>query len=133
MNEQESAKDLAFYSAVLGAWIETRMEKDKTLLTLSTGGIGVLTTLATTVGPSSKAQLALYALACGCFAVAVITGILVFDRNSKHLDDIIRKQAVGTSETLTWLDRLLFGGFVLGVLLTGAIAILAGVQHLLKP
>jgi hypothetical protein len=38
-------KQTAFYSALVEAWLETKMEKDKSLLMLSAGGVGVLVTL----------------------------------------------------------------------------------------
>ncbi len=66
----ESAKEVAFFSAVVGAWIETRMEKDKTLLSLATAGIGLLVTLLTAVGPSSVHELWLYAGAGASFIIA---------------------------------------------------------------
>src|SRR4051812_12163082 len=68
-------KQVAFYGAVVTAWVETAMEKDKTLLSLSTGGIGLLVTLLTTVGPSSNDELWWYAAAGTCFVLAVGVGI----------------------------------------------------------
>lgn len=44
-------KEELYLSAVINGWIETRMERDRTLLALSTGGVGLLVTLVTTVGP----------------------------------------------------------------------------------
>lgn len=35
-------KEVAFYSALVNAWISTRMEKDKQILTLSAAGIGLV-------------------------------------------------------------------------------------------
>ena len=60
---QDSPKDVAFYSTVAQAWVATRMEKDKTLLSLATAGIGLLATLLTTAGASSLRQLFLYGAA----------------------------------------------------------------------
>ena len=38
-------KHTAYYSALVEAWLDTRMEKDKSLLMLAAGGIGILVTL----------------------------------------------------------------------------------------
>src|SRR5258708_3002963 len=93
-------KDVAFYSATVNAWIQTRMEKDKTLLTLSSAAIGLLATLASTVGPSTLWQFWIYVVAGGCFVVTAVTSIVVFDRNSTHLEAVIRRNAVGTDVML---------------------------------
>ena len=41
-NSLEEQKGVAYYSALVNAWITTRMEKDKQLLTLSAAGIGLI-------------------------------------------------------------------------------------------
>jgi hypothetical protein len=108
-NEQDaeqSAKNVAFYSAVVEAWVATRMEKDRTLLSLATGGIGLLATLLTTVGPSSRVELWLYGAAGVCFITTVVGAIRVFDRNSEHLSDVLRKKTVGDDADLQLLDRV---------------------------
>lgn len=46
----EQQKDVAYYSALVSAWIQTKMERDKTLASLSAGGIGLLVTILSTVG-----------------------------------------------------------------------------------
>ncbi len=62
-DEIEDQKRVEFYSAGLAAWYATRLEHDKSLLTLSAGGIGLLMTLMTTVGVSSAESLVLYVCA----------------------------------------------------------------------
>jgi hypothetical protein len=126
VDSQESQKEVAFYSAMVTAWVGTRMEKDKTLLTRAIGGIGLLVTLLTTVGPSSGTELWLYAVAGLSFGLAAVTAICVFDRNSDHLFDVIRNKKTGEDERLQVLDQIVFFSFVTGVVLTGAIALSAG-------
>jgi len=43
-------KNIAHYAAILNAWIRTKMERDKVLITLSAGGVGLLITLFSTAG-----------------------------------------------------------------------------------
>ena len=57
-----NAKEVAYYTALVDAWINTKMERDKSLLSLATAGIGLLVTLLTTVGITSGIMYLLYAL-----------------------------------------------------------------------
>jgi tRNA A37 threonylcarbamoyltransferase TsaD len=59
-DSHESQKKLAFYTAAVEAWVATRMEKDKTLLALAAGGIGLLATLLTAVADVCRAVVALW-------------------------------------------------------------------------
>lgn len=43
--EFREKKELEFYKAGISAWYTTAFERDKSLLTLSAGGIGLLMTL----------------------------------------------------------------------------------------
>ena len=72
-DEVDDQKRVEFYSAGLTAWYNTRLEHDKSLLTLSAGGIGLLMTLMTTVGVSSAESLVLYI--CALVAFSVLIGI----------------------------------------------------------
>ena len=122
----ESQKQLAHYAAIVEAWVATRMEKDKTLLSLATAGIGLLATLLTTVGPTSACQLWLYGSAGVSFICTIVTAIWIFDRNSRHLEDVIVRGVRGDDPLLVKLDVLVFLSFVIGVVLTGAIALSSG-------
>lgn len=123
-------KDVAFYTAVVQAWVTTRLEKDRALLNLSTAGIGLLVTLLTTVGPSSHCELLLYGLAGVCFASAIVVALLVFDRNSHHLEEVIKRRKDDDDAKLIKLDLLLLMLFMAGVVLTGAIGILSGYNRI---
>jgi hypothetical protein len=129
MNEK---LDDGMVATVRQAWVDTRMEKDKTLLTLATGGIGVITTLATTVGPGSLVELGLYGLSAISFVVTIIAAVLIFDANSQHLEEVLLKQTTEDDPELQWLDRVLFTSFVIGVMLACAIALTAGYSHIGK-
>src|SRR5688572_7614081 len=101
-------KAVAFYAAMVEAWVATRMEKDRTLLALAAGGIGLLVTLLTTVAPTSAWQLALYAVAGALFLATVILAIQVFDRNSHHLERVVNHQERGPDPLLDKLDAWMF-------------------------
>ncbi len=50
-------KNIAHFSVMLSAWVQTKMERDKTLVTLSSAAIGLLITLITTVGVNDWYEL----------------------------------------------------------------------------
>jgi len=130
-DQQQPARDEALIATLREAWVSTRMEKDKTLLTLATGGIGLLTTLATAVGPASKTELALYVVAGLSFAVAVVVAVMIFDRNSVHIEHVLNNAAT-EDKPLKWMDRTLLASFLIGLALTGAMAFTSGRAHLRK-
>jgi hypothetical protein len=125
-DDSQSAKDVAFYQAMVQAWINTRMEKDKTLLSLAAAAIGLLVTLLTTTGPTSVCQWWLYLAAGFSFFCTIALGIWIFARNTAHLEDVVNKGVRGNDTVLIRLDVLLLLSFVLGVLLTGSIALSSG-------
>jgi hypothetical protein len=130
VKEQENrAKGIAFYGSMVNAWVGTRMERDKTLLTVSSAGLGLLATLATKAGPSTGLEFAFYLMAGASFLTTIICGVLVLGKNADHIEAVI----AGNNERdklLDFLDRIIFWGFILGVLLTGAIGASAAFTHL---
>lgn len=62
-SDAQKLKDVEFYSASVTAWYNSAFEHDKSILTLSSGGIALLVTLLTTIGARSPESMVLYALA----------------------------------------------------------------------
>lgn len=60
MQRELEGKNIAYYSVLVNAWIQTRMERDKTLVTLSAAAVGLLVTLLTTVGINKEWIILLY-------------------------------------------------------------------------
>lgn len=87
-------KNIAHYSVLLCAWIETRMERDKTLVTLSAAAIGLLVTILTTVGAKHFWEIPLFAVAVAAFLVTIWSTLIIYQLNSQHLEGAIR----GSSE-----------------------------------
>jgi hypothetical protein len=102
------------------------------ILTLAAGGIGLLVVLLTTVGPSSSWELALYILAGLSFIAAVCCAIWIFSRNSEHLEDVINTGRTGHDVLLIKLDAWMLAAFLIGVVLTGVVAVSAGYSRLRK-
>src|ERR1700733_4671800 len=59
VEEEHQKHELAHYAATVTAWFNTKMEHDKSLLTLSTAAVGVLITLVTKFPVSSYTAMSL--------------------------------------------------------------------------
>ncbi|MGV2389941.1 MAG UNVERIFIED_CONTAM: hypothetical protein LVR29_21790 [Microcystis novacekii LVE1205-3] len=75
--EDYEAKQKVFYSAMITAWLNTRLERDKQLLGLSVTAIGLLVTLLRTVGVSSLLQIILFGVALFAFLITVVSVIYI--------------------------------------------------------
>jgi hypothetical protein len=83
--QENSEREVAFYSAVVTAWVETRMERDRSVFTLAAAGIGLLVTVLTTVGVPARWLLGLYAAAGAFFLATCVLCLWIFDANATHL------------------------------------------------
>jgi len=122
-------KNVAHYSVLLSAWIETKMERDKTLVTLSAAAIGLLVTILTTVGVSSAWEIPLFAISVVAFLVTIWSSLVIYQLNSKHLEDAIR----GSSERdprLEKYDKRSIRAFIIGGVTTLLIGILSASTQL---
>ncbi len=128
-------KEVAFYAATVGAWLNTKFELDKSLLTLSTGAIGLLVTLLTTIGATSVEALVLYFFALLAFLTCLVSILFIFKRNSKHLENIFKEKET-SDPLLKLLDTTAALSFLFGVVLTliigGATAINEFIQKEIK-
>jgi hypothetical protein len=115
--EPANEKEIAWYAAALDAWYGTRLEHDKSLLTLSTAGIGLLITLASTVGIPSRTALAFSSLAILAFIVCLVAVLFIFRGNSDHLEDVVhgRKERSRKLAVLDWIEIY---AFLTGVILS---------------
>lgn len=129
MSEQE--KEVQWYSATVNAWFSTRLEHDRSLLTLSAGAIGLLVTLLSTVGVKSPESALLYGAAMLSFFVSLAAVLWIFRRNATHLTEIIQSN-VASDPLLRMLDAVAIGTFLFGVVLSSIIGISAAV-HSLQP
>lgn len=131
MAEQEGMaldpKEVEWYSVNLAAWHTTRLERDKSLLTLSAGGIAILVTLLTAVGIRSIESLLLFTLALAAFVLSLIAVLWIFSRNSTHIEDAVYR-GVSHDPVLAALDVFAVSTFVAGVIVSCAIGMSAAIQ-----
>lgn len=113
-------KKIAWYAAGLDAWYATRLEHDKSLLTLSAGGIGLLITLESTVGIQSLTAVICFPLAILAFIACVGAVLLIFKGNSDHLEKVVHGKEEN-SFRLAVLDRIALCAFFAGVVFSSAV------------
>ena len=121
-------KDIEFYSATVNAWYLTRFEKDKHLLSLSSGGIALLVTLSTAVGVASICTAAMYILAVTSFLLCIISVLMIFSVNSDHLEKIIAEEEV-SNPLLSALDKIAVGTFIFGIIFTLLVALFTSIHN----
>jgi hypothetical protein len=113
--ERKEKEDLAHYAAMVTAWFNTRLEHDKSLLTLSSAGIGLLIALVQKVEINFKFGVVVYAMALLSFVLCLITVLLIYRRNSRHLEDIVAGKT-SSSRLLSIADGVALYSFMLGVI-----------------
>jgi len=121
-------KEVAYYSALISAWIEARMERDKSLIMLSAGGIGLLITILSTVGVNQRWVLWLYACAFISFLVSIFSCLMIFNRNPKVIEDVLENKSV-ENHRLARLDTIALSSFLSGILFSISIGVVAGVAQ----
>jgi len=124
-------KNIAHYSVLLTSWIETRMERDKTLVTLSAGAIALLVTILTTVGARYWWLLLFYVAAFGGFLCTIWSSIVVYQLNSKEIEIEIQGSR-GERPNLKKYDQRSLVGFILGAIFSISIAIVTATSTFIE-
>jgi hypothetical protein len=123
------AKSKLFYSAMISAWLNTRLERDKQLLGLSATSIGLLVTLLRTVGVSSRLQIVFFALALFAFLTTLISVVYILGENSTHIENLLAGSET-KRKSLTVLDTVAGISFIMGIMLVITIGIHSAVVNL---
>jgi hypothetical protein len=127
---KKELKDVEFYTAQVNAWLNTRFEHDKSLLTLSAGGVGILITVMLATGVKNSAALTLYCFALLSFIVCLAAVLWIFRRNADYLEKVVSGNA-SPDTLLSHLDKVAVGSFLLGVLFSSLIGVSSAVDSLL--
>jgi hypothetical protein len=125
----QDAKEVEFYAANVNAWLNTKLELDKSLLTLSAGGIGLLITLLTTVGIKSKPIFVLYIFALVFFVVTLFSVLFMLGRNSHYVEKVLNGSN-NDDPVLNIFDGLARICFVVGVILSSIIGVSMALQSI---
>jgi len=115
---EKSQINIEYYSNTLQAWYTTRMEKDKSILTISSVAIGLLVTFLNNYGMETQLDKFLYIIAIGGFLIAIISAIWIFTQNANYLQNIIQDDTTQNDPTLNFLDIILNSSFIVGIIFT---------------
>ena len=97
---KEDAKGNAYYTATVNAWLNTRFEFDKSLLTLSAAGIGLAVTFITQFGIPSISVLALQMFAVLAFATSGGVVFNIYKKNADYLLNVANDKPTGSLKDL---------------------------------
>lgn len=129
MAKSLKSKEDIFYSAIVHAYIESSMERDRSLLYICSGGIAVLITLMTTVGVHSACELTLYILSFLSLGASIILILHIFKLNRHYLIQLDSNDKPDESE-LKKYDSIIYTLFIVGVSLLFAIAVITSINQL---
>lgn len=124
-------KEVAYYTAIVDAWVGTSMERDRSILYITSGAIGLLITLATTSHEFTRWEFVFYFVSLASFLIAIVFILIVFHRNTAYLI-LLKKEAEGDGDEaakkaeerrLYFLDKSVLILFGLGVLFAFGIAV----------
>jgi hypothetical protein len=121
-DDQTEKRELAHYTATVTAWFNTRMEHDKSLLTLSTAAIGVLIALASKITLNSLASLILYIAALLSFILCLTAVLWIYRQNSKHLENMLQSDAA-RDRLLSFLDPAALCTFGAGIVFSSLLGL----------
>ena len=121
-------KNIEHYSVLLQAWIQTKMERDKTLVTLSAAGTGLLVTILTTAGVRRIWEVLLYLGSFAGFLTTIWTSLTIYQLNSKHVETEL-KQSKWPDLKLEKYDKRSTRAFILGAICACLIGVVAATNQ----
>lgn len=110
--EIKKLKEVEYYSAAANAWFNTRIERDKSFLTISIAGIGWLTTLQTIHENKLGCFLVVTYV---CFLVCVISVLVILHKNSTHIEKVLsgEEQTSSLLRALNYIASISFATAIL--------------------
>ena len=124
-SEVSTGKEVAFYAATLAAWTSSRMELDRSKLTLSVAGVGLLVTLLTAIGVETRTDLMLFVFAIALFLITIACVLIIFQRNTKYVKELA-KGSTKSDRVLRKLDFFSSISFFIAVIFSIMIGLSQG-------
>jgi len=135
-------RNIAYYSILANSWVQNRMELDKTLLTLSSAGIGLIVAILTTIDRMGLLLAILFGLAALVFLICIVAILCIFYLNPKLIENelsLMKEELPSVKEKeqeekdlaslrlkVKRLDRVSWFSFVAGVvLICGVVGVVA--------
>jgi len=129
-DEELKSKNVEYYAASVNAWFNTSLEFDKSMFTLSGGGIALLVSLMSDATDAvTLPMLLLYIAAISCFIATTGLLLTVFQKNKPYVMRLAQNQHADSS-LLVALDGAAKVFFGLAVILTVVLGIVIATQGL---
>lgn len=129
--DRRVGEDVAYYGSLVQGWLDTRLELDKSILTLSTAGLGFLIVMPTQGGITGVAIFTLFIFALLAFLTAIIAVLAVLRGNSTHLQNVLANHEAENT-LLATLDKVSIAGFLVGVMCSIILGISVAAHSFLK-
>ncbi|HDM8135386.1 TPA: hypothetical protein P0E15_004975 [Vibrio harveyi] len=120
-----------FNLVTLEAWYATKLERDKHLFSISSVGLGLLVTLATSVGISSFYSGVAFCLASFSFLICICTVLWIFNANAHHLMEVVQGKD-DSSQLLSILDKTAVSAFLLAIVFSMTLGVFSAFDKLSK-
>lgn len=127
----DNQKHVEYYSQSVNAWYLTALERDKSILTIASGGIALLVSLMTTSGINSYLVFYFYIISIIFFLISIITIIMILNENKKDIENVINNTGENECDFIN-KDKLAFWTFILGIIFTMLIGIISAYESLKK-
>lgn len=135
--EEIKEKDKIYYSALVHAHIETSMERDRSLLAISTGAIGLIVTFMTTIKVKTVCELVLSLTDIMVFASVILLVLHVFRLNKRYVEKLVRNSvgykpidATEEDKKLGTFDTVIETLFIVGIALLILIGTITSINQL---
>ena len=120
INELERLKYVEFYSQSYASFYNTTMEKDKSILTVSAGGIGFLITFINISGKMAIFEYIIFLLASISFITSILLIINIFGKNAEYIIALTTEseESDHLDCRLNFLDKMATIFFTIGLVLS---------------
>jgi len=108
-------KRMHFYNQGLGGWLNSALEKDKTIIALSAAELGAIISYFSSSKTLASIEYHLLVFSALFLMVAIFSSLVSFDMNKKYLMDSICERDV---KDIGWIDRVSHYAFIFGTILT---------------
>ena len=122
-DDELKLKRIEYYSASVNTWFATSMELDKSILTLSAGGIGILFAFQKDYGIKDPFAFITFIGALICFIISLISVLKIFDINREHIKRVLAEEEE-ESKSLWCLDKIKIWSFKLAIILTAVLVLI---------
>lgn len=125
--EKKKIRYEAYCASFTDAWVNTNLEKDKAIFTISSGAIGLLVTLMVSFKVSSVFILYYFLAASLFYLICIIIIIFIFGMNADYAEMLLNDKentdkGKRLSSILCVLDRIVIYFFIAGLATTVYIA-----------